>query len=81
METSEYEKAIVDLYEKGKKSGKYETRAECAKIIGISEPELTIILRAFETRVKYDLIEFKLSTQNVYAIHRLNGRNKEQLMA
>ena len=46
-----------------------------------AKAELTIILRAFETRVKYDLNEFKLSTQNVYAIHRLNDRNKEQLIA
>ena len=81
LETSEYEKAIVNLYEKGKKIGKYETQAEFAKIIGISEPELTIILRAFETRIKYDLNEFKLSTQNVYAIHRLNDRDKGLLIS
>jgi len=81
LETSEYEKAIVDLYEKGKKSGKYETQAEFAKIIGISEPELTIILRAYETRVKYDLNEFKLSTQNVYAISRLDESYRKQLIA
>ena len=81
LETSEYEKAIVDLYEKGKESGKYETQAEFAKIIGVSEPELTIILRAFETRVKYELNEFKLSTQNVYAIHRLNENDKKLLIS
>jgi len=81
LETSEYEKAVVDLYEKGKESEKYETQAEFANIIGISEPELTIILRAFETRVKYDLNEFKLSTQNVYAIHRLSDRDKGLLIS
>lgn len=81
LETSEYEKAIVDLYEKGKESGKYNTQSQFANIIGISEPELTIILRAFETRIKYDLFDIGISTQNVYAIHRLNGSNREQLVS
>jgi len=79
LETAEYESAIYDLYSKGKGS-KYKTQGEFANIIGISDPELTIIMKAYETRLKYDLNEFKISTQNVYAIHRLNNRNKEHLI-
>jgi len=81
LETSEYEKAVVDLYQKGKESGKYKTQVDFANIIGISEPELTIILRAYETRLKYDLNDFKLSTQNVYAISRLDDTDQEKVIA
>lgn len=81
LETSEYEKAIVDLYEKGKESGKYKTQEKFANTIGISESSFTMILKSYRTRLDYDLSAYKLSTTNVYAIHRLNDRNKEQLIA
>lgn len=81
LETSEYEKAIVELYEKGKKTGKYETQEKFANTIGISESSFTMILKSYRTRLDYDLSAYKLSTTNVYAIHRLNDRNKEQLIA
>ena len=44
------------------------------------EAGLTMILKSHETRLNYDLLDYKLSTRNVYAIHRLNDSNKEQLI-
>ena len=80
LETSEYEKAIVDLWEKGKDS-KYKTQGEFGNTLGISSPKLTEILKAFQTREKYDLFDLEISTQNVYAIHRLDSSNREQLVS
>jgi ParB family chromosome partitioning protein len=81
LETSEYEKAIVDLWEKGKKSGKYETQEKFANTIGISESSFTMILKSYRTRLDYDLSAYKLSTTNVYAIHRLNDSYKDMLIS
>lgn len=81
LETSEYEKSIVDLYEKGKKTGKYETQEKFANTIGISESSFTMILKSYRTRLDYDLSAYKLSTQNVYAISRLDESYRKQLIA
>jgi len=81
LETSEYEKAIVDLWERGKESGKYKTQEKFANTIGISESSLTMILKSYRTRFDYDLSAYKLSTTNVYAISRLDDSNREQLIA
>ena len=81
LETNEYEEAIVNLYEKGKNEGRYKTQAVFAEIIGVSEPELSIIIKSYKTRLEYDLNDFKLSTQNVYAISRLNNSYREQLIS
>ena len=81
LETSEYEKAIVDLWEKGNESGKYAYQKDFAEKIGTSEAELTMILKSHRIRLDYDLSGYKLSTQNVYAIHRLDDSYKDQLIA
>lgn len=80
LDTTEYEDAIYNLYNKGKDS-KYKNQSEFANIIGISDPELTILMKAYETRLKYDLNDFKISTQNVYAIHRLNENDRNLLIS
>jgi len=80
LETAEYESAISDLYNKGKGS-KYKTQGEFANIIGISEPQLTTIMKAYETRLKYDLSDLEISTQNIYAISRLDDNYQKQLVS
>lgn len=81
LPTEEYEKAINDLYKKGKESGRYGKQEDFGNTIGLSQSTISHILKAYETRIKYDLLDSTISTQNVYAIHRLNDRNKEQLIA
>lgn len=80
LETSEYEKAIVDLWDKGK-SSKYKTQAEFANLLGIYGSKLTEILKAFQTREKYDLFDLEISTQNVYAISRLDDTDQKKVIA